>query len=39
MKYKGYFKNLDEIPYMVVIDTGGSGETEILLGSDPFIVK
>lgn len=39
MKYNGYFKSLNETPYKVVIDTGGSGETEIILGSDPFIAK
>jgi hypothetical protein len=39
MKYNGYFKNLSETPYKVVIDTGGSGEIEVILGSDPFIAK
>lgn len=39
MKYIGHFKNINEIPYKVVIDTGGVGETEITMGADPFIVK
>lgn len=39
MKYTGYFKNLNEVPYKVIIDTGGTGETEIILGSNPFTVN
>lgn len=39
MKYIGNFKSINDIPYKVVIDTGGSGETEVVMGSDPFIVS
>jgi hypothetical protein len=39
MKYIGYFKNINEISYKVVVDTGGEGETEVLMGTEPFIVS
>lgn len=39
MKYIGYFKSINDIPYKVVIDTGGTGQTEITMGADPFMVK
>lgn len=39
MKYIGYFKNINEISYKVEVDTGGTGETEVIMGVDPFVVS
>lgn len=39
MKYIGYFKNINDKSYKLIIDNGDEVETEIILGTDPFIVK